>query len=82
MVFITAVLVAGIAFCQARRITRPIIHLANASMAVAAGETDQQVSVKADNEIGQLAEAFNHMLVMRQIHEKALEQSNQQALAE
>ncbi|MCP4409214.1 MAG: response regulator [Gammaproteobacteria bacterium] len=79
MVFFTAVLVVGVAFCLARRITRPIVQLASASMAVAAGETDQWVSVAANDEIGRLAEAFNHMLATRRIHEMALEQSNQQA---
>ncbi len=82
---LTGLLAVGLALYQARRITLPVIQLANASLAVAAGEMDQRVTVAADNEIGVLAEAFNHMLAMRQTHEKALEQSNretQQALTE
>jgi len=45
-------------------------------MSVAAGELDQQVEVTENNEIGRLAEAFNHMLSMRHMHEQALEQSH------
>lgn len=59
----------------ARRITLPITSLVDASMKVAAGEIDQRVEVNSNNEIGKLAESFNHMLQMRQFHEQASEQS-------
>jgi len=84
LVVLTGLLVSGLAYIQARRITRPITQLAKASMAVAAGKIDQQVAVDTNNEIGTLAAAFNHMLTTRQIYEKSLEQSqheSQQALA-
>ncbi|MCP4695660.1 MAG: PAS domain S-box protein, partial [Gammaproteobacteria bacterium] len=82
---LTGLLAAWLALYQARRITRPIIRLADASLAVAAGEMDQRVRIESDNEIGLLAEAFNHMLATRQAHENALEQSNrktQQAMVD
>ncbi len=82
---LTAALASTLAIYQARRITQPIIQLANASMAVAAGQLDQQVEITSNNEIGALSKAFNHMLMKRQIHEFALEQSSIQthkALAE
>ncbi|MEN8177796.1 MAG: response regulator [Pseudomonadota bacterium] len=85
LVLVSGLVACGLALYQARYITQPIIRLADASMAVAAGEMDQRVVVAADNEIGRLADAFNHMLEVRQTHEKALEQSNretQQALAD
>lgn len=85
LVVLTGLLAAGLAFYMAKRITRPIIQLADASMAVAAGEVDKRVTVAADNEIGQLAEAFNHMLMVRQTHESALKNSHretQRALTE
>jgi PAS domain S-box-containing protein len=75
LVLLSSLLAVGLALYQARRITRPIILLADASKAVAAGEKDQQVEVTTDNEVGQLAEAFNNMLVKRQNYEKILEQS-------
>ncbi len=79
LVSLTGFVVVIIAIFQSRRITRPIIKLAEASMAVAAGEKEQRVEVGANNEIGRLAEAFNHMLAMRQMHEQALEQSHRES---
>jgi len=79
LVFMTFSLVVSLAIYQAQRISKPLIKLANASMLVAAGKTGQQVEVTSKNEIGKLANAFNHMLRMRQIHEQALEHTNQQA---
>ncbi len=75
LVGLTGLLVIGLAFYQARRITQPIIQLADVSMAVAAGAIDQKVTVKAENEIGQLADAFNHMLEVRLSDQEAIEQS-------
>ncbi len=79
LVLVTSLVAALLAFYQARRITRPVIRLANASKAVAAGKRDLQVEVESNNEIGQLAEAFNHMLLVRHAHGRALEQSKQEA---
>ena len=73
---ITSILVTGLAFFQARRITRPITLLVEASKAIAVGRTDQQVEVKANNEIGILADAFNHMNSARLEQELAMEQSS------
>jgi len=79
LVVVTGILVSILAFFQSRRIIRPIERLAKASMAVAGGEKDQYVEVSSDDEIGRLAEAFNHMLEMRHIQEQALEQSHQES---
>ncbi|MCF6322916.1 MAG: response regulator [Gammaproteobacteria bacterium] len=73
---ITSILVAGLAIFQARRITRPITQLVEASKAIAAGKTGQQVEVKANNEIGILADAFNHMNSARLEQELMMEQSS------
>ena len=74
-----ALLVFILAIYQARRMTQPISQLVSASKAVAAGKLEQQVIVTTDNEIGELAQSFNHMLEVRNRHDKALKISNQQA---
>ncbi len=77
LVVVAGFVILIVIFIQARRISRPIERLAKATMAVAAGEKDQYVDVSSNDEIGRLAEAFNHMLVMRHTQEQALQQSHQ-----
>jgi PAS domain S-box-containing protein len=60
-------------------VRRPAQRLVEAARHLAQGNFDTSIQVRNNDEIGQLAEAFNHMLKMRQGHEKALEQSSQQA---
>lgn len=45
----------------ARSFTRPIRELTTASQAIASGNLEQQVPVRSDDELGQLALAFNQM---------------------
>jgi signal transduction histidine kinase len=62
----TAVIIAGIVslilgtiiFYQ---ITRPLSHMRRASQALTAGETNVQVPVRSQDELGKVAEAFNQM---------------------
>lgn len=79
LVILTGFLCIVLALLQARRVSLPIQRLADATMAVAAGEMDQRVDVERRDEIGRLADAFNHMLTMRQMHEKALQASDEQS---
>lgn len=44
-----------------KRITRPVEELANGAREVASGRWDTQIDVRGSDEVGQLAEAFNHM---------------------
>jgi signal transduction histidine kinase len=44
-----------------RTITRPLAQLTAASRAVASGALDTRVPVRSQDEVGQLASAFNHM---------------------
>lgn len=44
-----------------KRITRPVEELANGAREVASGRWDTQIDVRGSEEVGQLAEAFNHM---------------------
>lgn len=52
-------LLLGIAL--ANTISRPVKELTSATRAVAAGELGRQVPVRTQDEIGELAESFNHM---------------------
>ncbi len=77
---VTAVTAAGIllvAFIGSRiagAITDPIGELARGTRRIAAGEWDHPVNVRADDEIGQLAAAFNRMAEqLRESREKLLE---------
>jgi PAS domain S-box-containing protein len=60
---IAAVVAAGLAFGMllSRVITRPIQQVARAAQGIAAGALDQEVPVQSNDELGILAEAFNHM---------------------
>lgn len=58
-VAIGAALLLGILL--ARTLTRPIRELTAATRALAAGELDQQVTVRSRDEIGELSHAFNQM---------------------
>lgn len=71
-------LVVGLAFYQTRRITRPIRILADASRAGVAGKTDRRLKILANNEIGQLADTFNHVLKVREKQDKTLQKNNEQ----
>ncbi|MCW8932480.1 MAG: response regulator, partial [Gammaproteobacteria bacterium] len=85
LVAITIILVFLLTIYQTRRITRPITELSQTVMKVATGDTNQQVKIKAYNEIAQLVATFNYMLDMRHKHEHALKKTSketQQALAE
>ena len=85
VVVVTMFVVIILAVLIARRITNPITSLADISMRVAEGETDQHVSITAGNEIGKLADAFNDMLVARKKYESDLERMSSEsskALAE
>ncbi len=63
MVAILAVVAVGLASALAlsRLITLPIRQVARAAQGIAAGALDQQVQVQSKDELGILAEAFNHM---------------------
>ncbi len=77
MIFLlTSIIVTALAIFQARRITRPITQLVDASKLIASGEISQPVKVDANNEIGVLADALNHMNAARLEQELAMEQSS------
>ena len=65
----TAAIVAFAAICiglllawwVSKRITQPVEELANGARDVASGRWDTQIDVQGTDEVGQLADAFNHM---------------------
>jgi two-component system, NtrC family, nitrogen regulation sensor histidine kinase NtrY len=65
----TAAFVALAAICiglllswwVSKRITQPIEELANGAREVASGRWETQIDVQGSDEVGQLADAFNHM---------------------
>ncbi|MGB9512074.1 MAG: HAMP domain-containing sensor histidine kinase [Candidatus Acidiferrum sp.] len=50
-----------LAWWVSKRITRPVEELANGARDVASGRWDTQIEVRGNDEVGQLAEAFNNM---------------------
>jgi HAMP domain-containing protein len=52
------------------RATRPILELAGLARKVARGDLDQRATVRSDDEVGELAKAFNGMIEARRIHER------------
>ncbi|MEM7533571.1 MAG: response regulator [Chloroflexota bacterium] len=61
----SAILVLGtvliLVYLISRQVSRPIVAIAKAAVKVASGDLDQQVQVHSHDEIGDLADAFNHM---------------------
>ena len=45
----------------ARRITRPIAHLTDGALSLARGELETRIAAESRDELGSLAQAFNHM---------------------
>jgi HD-GYP domain-containing protein (c-di-GMP phosphodiesterase class II) len=56
---VTLAVVTGVVFAQ--RISRPIRIFAEKSLAIARGDFKGTIEIRSLNEIGQLAETFNHM---------------------
>lgn len=63
MFIITALLAAGLVLVLSRLITTPVRRFAEAAEQVAAGDLDVRTDVISRDEIGILAESFNHMTV-------------------
>jgi len=62
----------GAAFV-ARRIARPVRQLAAGAEAIARGELDQRIEPAGEDEIGQLALTFNHMVAQLRHHRTEIE---------
>ncbi|MCB0165165.1 MAG: HAMP domain-containing protein [Anaerolineae bacterium] len=62
LVVIVMLVVIVLAFMIARKVTRPLIAMANAAKGLAQGDIDQNVQIDSRNEIGLMAQAFNEMI--------------------
>ncbi|MFT5193908.1 MAG: signal transduction histidine kinase [Cellvibrionaceae bacterium] len=59
---LVALLIAAFAgFFMSKNITNPLTRLTEASKLMAAGDFDQKVKIETEDEVGQLAKAFNQM---------------------
>ena len=78
---LTTLIVIFVSVNIARRISTPISLLAENSLAIAAGRTEQEVNIDANNELAQLADAFNYMVKARQQYIEKLNYRSQEAQA-
>ncbi|MCI0508414.1 MAG: HAMP domain-containing protein, partial [Gammaproteobacteria bacterium] len=74
--FILLLAAAVVSLIWARRITRPIEKLSQATREVGKGEFGIQVSIDANDEIGKLADSFNNMSSELRTREEKLQQAN------
>jgi len=65
------------AYLTARSFTRPIYKLATAIRSMAEGNLEERVSVRQNDEIGDLAKAFNHMTAQLLEKQRALREKQQ-----
>jgi two-component system phosphate regulon sensor histidine kinase PhoR len=78
---ITALAAMILAFWMARRITRPLQELTAGAKQIAAGKYGQRVYVAGHDEVGTLAQAFNHMSFRLAAQFAQLEEDRQQLRA-
>lgn len=70
---IVGVFVLGLAFFVSRKIAIPILELTDASKEIGKGNSEKTVSIKRNDEIGDLADSFNFMV-------RKLRQSTQEVM--
>ncbi len=61
--FLTLLVVLFIAWYVARSITKPIVKLTQSTNAIAGGNLNERIVISSEDEIGELAAAFNKMTV-------------------
>lgn len=79
IVFITIVIVIGVLFLMASRITGPVNRLARATREIKAGRFELIVARDTNDEVGQLTDAFNEMVRSLDETQKKLLQSEKLA---
>ncbi len=61
LLLLAIVAAGGLGYLLAKQISQPLMEVADAANAIAAGEYGRQIEVHSSDEVGQLAHAFNDM---------------------
>ncbi len=78
---VTSVLVCIIGLFFARRISVPIMDFTRSALVIAQGNFKEKIQVRANNEIGQLAETFNFMVSELDLYDKNMRDLFMSAIA-
>lgn len=78
---ITGLLVCVIGLFFARRITVPITNFIRSVLIIARGNFKEKIDIRANNEIGQLAETFNYMVKQLDLYDKNMRRLFMSAIA-
>ena len=68
--FIISLLGLIVSFLTAKYVALPLVMMNRAAKVIANGDFEQRVEINSNDEIGELAESFNHMAESLQAHEK------------
>ena len=68
--FIVSLLGLIVSFLTAKHVAFPLVVMNRAAKVIANGDFEQRVMIRSNDEVGELAESFNHMAESLQAHEK------------
>lgn len=68
--FLVSALAILVSFLTAKHVALPLVVMNEAAKIIANGNFDLRVQVRSNDELGELAESFNHMAESLQAHEK------------
>ena len=68
--FIVSLLGLLVSFLTAKHVALPLVLMNRAAKVIANGDFEQRVTIESNDEVGELAESFNHMAESLQAHER------------
>ncbi len=68
--FLVSLLGLLVSFLTAKYVALPLVDMNQAAKVIANGDFEQRVQINSNDEVGELAESFNHMAESLQAHEK------------
>lgn len=68
--FFVSLLGLIVSYLTAKHVAWPLVLMNRAAKVIASGNFEQRVKVRSSDELGELAESFNHMAESLQVHEK------------